>query len=532
MPSDLVGKAHGLLIGVGTGGGGQTSGPDWSGVPNHYPSIVHELGHQLGLEHEPRGSGSPTPIYTSLMNYDYSYQFDGDADAIHYSRGEFASLRIDERNLEERLPFSADALSFLKATPYAFDVEARTASSASVDWNRNGVHDEGGIAADVNDGYALNVGMYNHVAETTGDVALAAQGDVLVGFTTQVHRADPTAYAGGGASDVTPARLGYVTVRDRDVLQSGSLTSAAIMTGAPSAIAKNGRILVAFPGLFNTIQIGAFTLGRDARLAGSITGFNPGSRREVTLVDVGETAAVEMVLWNPANGNLEIRRIDVGSDVRVGEAQPVTRTGSSVRVVSSIPPGATFNTRTNRLVLLAGRDTSGDSDRLVLQPLARSGAGWRGEEVRWLSYDRNVKSPNRPVILFDSGRAAGPGGRYLVYFRTAMDLTGDGRHRLTFIRVMPPDTDGAAADAPYVHRQRMFINGWVATRNAPAVTPYEDDYAVIWRTPEAGREDQRNRAEINLFASGEFANGPADFDDITYIATEGMRDSLRSVRGE
>src|SRR5262249_47747985 len=51
MPASMIGKGHGVLIGSGTNGGGQTCCSDWSGVSNNWHAIAHELGHQLLLDH-------------------------------------------------------------------------------------------------------------------------------------------------------------------------------------------------------------------------------------------------------------------------------------------------------------------------------------------------------------------------------------------------------------------------------------------------------------------------------------------------
>jgi hypothetical protein len=531
LPADLIGYAHGMLIGVGTAGGGQASGPDWAGSSNDWFTMTHELGHQLGLEHEPRGSQEPSPLYTSLMNYDYSYQFNGRADLVHFSRGKFAGLRLNERRLDELLPFPIADLAFLSAEPYRFSLVARGPANTSVDWNRNGVHDERGISADINDGYALGVGRpMAHVASSTGDVAITALGDVLAAFTTEMWRSERATFAGAGATPTRPAWLRFATVRDRTTLQNGRLTSAPVMTGAPAALVKNGRVIVAFPAILNTIQIGAYSVATDGALSGELTGFNAGGHRHVTLVDLPERNAAALLLWDPDSKRVEIRRVDAsGAALRVGEAQTVTQAITDSRMTSTSPPAAVLNTSINRVMLVVGQNDRTVTDRLRLWALEPLPAGWRASAPRWLG-STELRSPDRPAIVFDASPRAGAGGRYLVYFREHGQANNDGRTQLKFARVTAPGTTAAASDAPLLSRERRYINQWTLSRNAPAVTAYRDDFAVLWRTHEMFDEPARNQAELNHLASGEFSEGPADFDDITHIATIGLWSSITSLR--
>jgi len=533
MPSELIGYAHGLLIGVGTGGGGQASGRDWAGVSNNFQTFVHELGHQLELGHTPPGHPA-SPLYTSLMNYDYNYSFNGDASAIHFSQGRFEGITLNERDLDEVLPYSETELGFLDAWPYEYEVEAQSPGTASVDWNRNGVHAERSISADVNDGYALGISGYSHPSDTTADVAIAAQGDLLAAFTSHVHRADVTSYDGAGASDSSPARLGYAVLRDDTVVQTGRLSSAAIMTGAPSAVAKDGRIIVAFPGLLNTVQVGVYQIGADGTLNGRITGFNPGARREVALVDVGDTSSVQMVLWDPATRQLETRRIGIGgSGTTFGDAVPIHLAGGSTRLDSGVPPGVTFNTNQRAMVILNTEDDGDRTNRLKLWTLRRGTEGaWSAADPRWLSTG-NARTPGRPAIVFDGSARAGGDGRYLTYFRSYEWAVEEdsGFYKMYAVRATLPETVSTNPESPYRNRFRRYINEWTYSRNGPAVTPYKDDFAVVWRTHERHDDEAaRNQAEVNLYASGESSSGAADFNDVKHIAEFGLWRSITAVR--
>ena len=87
FPPEKIGFYHWMLIG-GMGGGGQ-SGQLADAGSTGMGSWCHEFGHQLGLSHCGKWA-TWAPTYTSLMNYSYSYRFEGDGKKVHFSTGELA----------------------------------------------------------------------------------------------------------------------------------------------------------------------------------------------------------------------------------------------------------------------------------------------------------------------------------------------------------------------------------------------------------------------------------------------------------
>lgn len=149
FPRELVGIAH--FHEIYSGGAGQTPTvlcpKSSSGTGGTWQSIVHELGHQLGLSHRGRNDIAPEnpqhprcPLYTSLMNYDYSYYFRDNPDLIHLSVGEFSHIVLNEQRISEVIRMPYDRVSFLEGSPYHYKLIRSTTNpnETLIDWNRDG----------------------------------------------------------------------------------------------------------------------------------------------------------------------------------------------------------------------------------------------------------------------------------------------------------------------------------------------------------------------------------------------------------
>jgi hypothetical protein len=104
-------------------------------------TVLHELGHNLGLDHGGFEPCNGKPNYNSLMNYRYQFNgldaacnASGDGHTDGYSQGN--RLAIDEASIDE--------LQGVCGQP-------------AIDWNANG-NVETGIAFDINPGYAASCG--------------------------------------------------------------------------------------------------------------------------------------------------------------------------------------------------------------------------------------------------------------------------------------------------------------------------------------------------------------------------------------
>jgi len=140
------------------GGGQSQQTGDMGGSGLGFAVFAHEFGHQLSLSHEGDSVPAWCPLYTSLMNYAYSYAFDGDAQRVHFSRGEFAGVELREAALVERLPFAYERVAFLSKPPFRFTLQA-DGESTRIDWNHDGKFSDQPVSADINYGSATTCGV-------------------------------------------------------------------------------------------------------------------------------------------------------------------------------------------------------------------------------------------------------------------------------------------------------------------------------------------------------------------------------------
>jgi len=535
MPREWRGFGHGVLIGADTGGGGQTApnSGDWSGISNNFPTLVHELGHQLGLKHYPLGFREVSPIYTSLMNYDYNYAFNGDAASIHFSQGKFASLKLRETSLNETVPFPAGDLEFLTRDPYFFEIQGAGPRLTRVDWNRNRSFGERGIRADINDGYSVVLKNTITVGQTAGSPALAPfRGNLAIIYPELLS---PAAYATWSGAGLSTATRGRVSAR----LWTGSGLSETItlvpngVSGDPDAVEAFGKLIVAYP-VGESYTVTAY----DHPMVGGRPEISR-LRRSAMVVDLEartdgpalvRTALAE-TLWvfyrDKASGQVRYRKVEMnpaGTRLTLGPTH-VLRAGptpSAPVVTSQGPVAAVWNSKLERIGLVATEERAKAQGRLVVHQLGRVGPGnWYSQTSRLTMGDTGwSRTRVRPAIVHDPAPARGPYGAYFLYHK-GDSASNDEPKQTWAVREI---ANKAVFDG---WRLRQMGNEWTLSISAPAAALYRGEIAYAYRW---NGEGSPNALHFYSQASGISGDVLTDHDDVTFIRARGLKESLAKAR--
>jgi len=504
MPVEWRGLAHGILVDDHPGGGGQANRPDWCGTGYNWPTMVHELGHQFGLPHDPRGARTGSPFHSSLMNYDYSYQLGGDANAIRYSDGRFAKLRMKETALNETLPFPAAELEFLSKRPYYFKVKALGEFVTAVDWNRNGIYGESGVRADINDGYSAALRGNVRLERSAGAPAMTAFGNGLLVVYPELEEAEKT--KGFDSHCLTQEKTGRIRAQ---LIVKGKAEKPVTLvekgvTGDISVAAFKGKLFVAYPGIEGTV-IRGFSKDLKQTEMSSQTASQP----TVPTLVVAPNRLLA-VIWT-ADQKLRV------SGASLGEQLPLEG------VESTQPVGAAWNTNKNCLAVATVEKQGEKSGRIRIHHARQEGKAWKVFESMWVEGEKgNAATSNRPQLIYDAGRDRGPEGAYNVYVKGNYKEPNQAGLNYVCRQIADPDLGGG-------WRVKMMGNEWAFSRSVCAVAQFNGDIAYAYRWS-GGDED--GRVLVSLRASGVEDEYVTDFDEVGFIFKHGLKDSLRSVQRE
>lgn len=497
LPKTARGLAHYMEINGGGGGqaaelgdmGGCGAGAFWA-------CFLHEFGHQVGLSHAGGPLPGACPTYTSLMSYSYSYGFNDDGNQIHYSHGEFAGLTLNESHLVERLPFPYEKVKFLEKGPYRFKLQA-DGDSTKIDWNRNGVFDDGVVRADIDDVYGVGTRRFGVGKTVFAPVLVDHGGKLLLFGVTRDQRSFVRQVDGVGQS------------------QPEIFLDALHASGDSAAVDAAGTLVLFVPTEAGLVCVAG---GEPAQLAAATPAAIPDSGGLAVSAASFQGRALAL-LWKDANTPVTfVARNDDGSFTPV-------RPLADLR--SSFPPAASEDPVSHELVVVVGAkrgkpgalhdawvvlrlksDASGGFE-ISGSPEGRAaggdGAGWTGN--------------SRPVLLIEHGPGAVAEGRIHI---VSKGFAG------------PPNFNCCTYEAITIGdatqnegwRLRRYCDEWSTTKSPAAACFHGDDMVVAYRWFGNVHGDEDDDLHVLWNAYGISDADMHDFDDVSEIAEIGLARSI------
>lgn len=496
------------------GGGGQADQLGDGGTVGEgalWAVFVHEFGHQLGMDHEGFWPNFLCPIYTSLMNYAYSYSFEDDGAKIHYSKGELKDYVLRETDLDETIPLPYDKVKFLEKGPYRFRLKAN-GDTTLIDWNWNGVFGEKHIRADINYSYSTNAGRRDDVGKSHGSPWLFEHGGrAFVLYATHDLAADPKT-----DPTLSPDRAGRLLLRrlrqpfawdDPWTIEAGGVT------GDPVAASLGGQVWAFYPTRLGVVRR-RLTLGKDgvAMTAPETVANDP------TLVPtVGvHGGRLYLFLWNPANQFVQYRTM--ATDGRLTDPRPLDATSTN-------PVGLCTDSLTGEAIVGLARDQ--DEKRpnrwQIRRYRAQDGVLVASADPEWVEGEAGqARGTGRITVLFDASKDGGPQGRVYLYGRGM--TTADVPWACTY--VAHQIADKTVKGGWLVKR---FYDEWTQSRSAPAAAWFGGDVIWAYRWVDGGQGATDNNLHVGYRALGIETAPMGDHDDLTYFRTFGIRHSILSL---
>jgi hypothetical protein len=467
-----------------------------------YATFLHEFGHQLGLDHTGQWSPAWCPLYTSLMNYAYSYQFNGKGSDIHYSTGEFAATVLNETSLSEKLPYPYDKVKFLEGPPYRYKLKA-DGNVTWIDWNRNGVFDTAPVRADINYGYSTSGGNRKFLGDNTiAAPFLCALNDKLFLF-----------YVREGGALVMRTYQGSEKWSDATDITTGVI-------GDPVAASDGKEIHLFYPVSDGIVyRHGIPPKWSEATLIPHSKGQSPSA--------VFYQGKVILFCHTDAKSDVTYRVI-----LREGEApaEPAEGRGRSLALparnlglTSTVPPGATVDTLKNELLVGTAQDQ--DEKRPTRYQVRRF--VWESDEkgltqrsLEWVGGESGgERGSRRPVLLFETSPDVGPEGRL---------------HYIVAGMISDQDPKACYYDCMTIS-DKTYNNGWLTKRyydewtqsaSAPAACWFNHDIVLASRWYGDAPASKNNGLYVAHFGLGIQSEPMGDFDDVGFIVRYGLERSI------
>jgi hypothetical protein len=498
LPVPARGLAHYMIIS--SGGGGQSGElADMGGCGDRalYATFLHEFGHQVGLSHSGGQGPGGSPVYTSMMNYSYSYGFNDDYNQIHYSDGALAGLLLDEHKLQERVPVALAKLQFLSKGPYRFHLQA-DGDGTFVDWNRNGRFDAGAVVANITDTYGVNGGQRFPLGKSLFAPCLVAHKDQLLLFTVDKEHHLLWRQNLGDGKWTEPAALANVAP-----------------TGDPWAISHGPLLHVFAPTAAGVVDLAATDASSLAGAAPLLLSDSNGCAVSATVFRDRLLA----LLWTSPQAPL--RCAERAADGSFGAPRELDG------LCSEMCAAAAEDLLSGELCIAGGsieKDKDGEHRRWRLTRMAANADGSfhtvssvfpGGPKSGWAGNAR-------PVLLCEGNDAPSPGRLHLI----GPGWLAPGGNGCFYEAITIGD---ANQDAGW--RLRRFYDEWTTTRWPLGACWHRGDLALAFGWANTPGEDADGNVHVSHHGFGLCDGVLSDFDDITAISAVGLSHSLAWRRG-
>jgi hypothetical protein len=499
------------------GGGGQADELSDGGTCGQnalWAVFVHEFGHQLGMNHEGFWPNGSCPIYTSLMNYCYSYSFNDDRNQIHYSDGALAGLVLRETDLDETLPFPYEKVKFLEKGPYHFHLKPNGRTTL-IDWNWDGIFGEKHVRADINYAYSTNAGERDRVGGNgktmTAPWLVVHRNRAFLLYGTHDFpvdlRVDPT---------VGPDRPGTLWLRrlvKPTVWDKPWSLTRGDLTGDPVAASWDGKLAIIYQTA-KGVMLQRVDLDEGDLVQSALEVIDPDGSLVPTVGSCN--GRLYLFLWNSKTGAVTYRSMSEHG----GFGVPQTLDATSVD-----PVGLCEDPRTHEAVIGLAQDQDPKKTfRWQVRRYHTEGERLVPTTMEWVEgKDGGARGTGRITVLFDTSRDAGPHGR--IYF-FAKGLTGkENPWACTYVAQQVEDK---TVHGGWIVKREY--DEWTQSRSAPAAAWFEGDIIWSYRWVDGGQSaDGDNQLQVGYHGLGIQSEPFGDFDDITFIRSFGLENSLLSL---